>query len=110
MTDQQQNEETNKTISKWEKSLGRFWNKGKKEKLIKNWTKQLIAQEKKLIEKAEKTKKDAIIGIMMFNAMYVLEDKAGKPYTEQRLQAMHHEKILELLKYYIRELKKDVGE
>lgn len=85
------------------------WRKKLEESMLKRWQNIVITQEKELLAKAREDKDKAIKAIMMFNAIYVLEDESGEAYDEERLEELSHEELVEMLEFYLNELKKDVG-
>lgn len=77
--------------------------------LINQWRDSIIAQEQELLSVANEDKMKAVQAILMFNAVYVLEDENGMAYTEERMAEMSHQEVLDVLENYLEEMKKDVG-
>ena len=109
-------ETINKELPLWVKmrlSLGQALPKKYKEayenRLLEKWKKVIIKKEEKLLRQAEESKAKAIETIMMFNTVFVVEDEDGNEYTDEQLRRLTHEELIELIEYYLSELKKDVG-
>ena len=81
------------------------------EKVIAELEKEIIKNQKKILAKAQKSKKDAITALLMLQAIYVLEiEEGGKELTSQDLQQMELYDLVGLLETYLRRLKEELGD
>lgn len=76
-------------------------------KILKTWEKAIMRNTDKLLAQAKDSKEKAIEGILMLDAVYILEDVDGQTYTREVLQQKSHQDIYLLLERYVNELKGD---
>lgn len=96
-------------IDKTNKTLDRPWHHWRRERIIRRWEEETAKQHKEIMKLAIKTREHAIEALLQFEALYVLEDSNGERYTQQRLRNMPHEQLTKLLRFYLEELRKDLG-
>ena len=63
---------------------------------IRRETKKIIKYEEEIKELIQRTKEKALETIKLFQKMYYMEDKEGKELTQEELERMSHEELIEI--------------
>lgn len=76
---------------------------------IRRETKKIIKYEEEIKELIQRTKEKALETIKLFQKMYYMEDKEGKELTQEELERMSHEELIEIAETYLEEMRKEIG-
>lgn len=85
------------------------YQQAKDEKIRKYYVKRIADHEKKLTQKRTALRDELITHILLFDALYILEDDTGKPYTKETLAEMTTDELETYYTQLLQEMERDIG-